>query len=328
MMEGKIYFESVYGEGTVFVVELTLAKGGSTSPKAREHTSSSVNIEIPKILPTQKYSGRILVAEDNQTNQKVIERMLQKRGCKFLIVANGNEVLKALGSGEFNLILMDCQMPEMDGYETTRIIRSSQSYPSTIPIVALTANAIQGDEEKCMECGMDDYISKPINQRMLDQALQKYLNPSMSPVMSLANPENRHSQCGVSRPASPLILSSVDVNALALLQNNRYQGRSDLIRLIDSFLEACPQTLALVEHCLAESEFHRIGKEAFYLKLSAQAFGAQRLAELCQKMHDITLLDNQRVDLYADIFPKVKSELENVVENLQSIKASPSLYTS
>jgi CheY-like chemotaxis protein len=121
--------------------------------------------------------GRVLVAEDNPTNQKVIGRMLEKLGLKYQLVASGGEVLDSLNRASFDLILMDCQMPEMDGYEATRRIRQGSDSTSVIPIVALTANAVKGDEEKCREAGMNAYLSKPIGLQALEGALRRYLDP-------------------------------------------------------------------------------------------------------------------------------------------------------
>ena len=108
------------------------------------------------------------MAEDNYVNQRLIERLLQKMGHTVHVVDNGVKTLDALASDEYDVILMDCQMPEMDGFEATARIRALDS-PShrEIPIVALTANALSGDRERCIQAGMDDYISKPIDARDL-----------------------------------------------------------------------------------------------------------------------------------------------------------------
>ena len=117
--------------------------------------------------------SRILVAEDNPVNQKVVIGMLKKLGFSADIVNNGSEAMEALGKHEYELIFMDCQMPVMDGYETTIAIRESGA--KNIPIVALTANAMPGDEEKCLAVGMDAYIAKPLSITMIQKTLEKYL---------------------------------------------------------------------------------------------------------------------------------------------------------
>ncbi len=123
------------------------------------------------------YAVKILIAEDNIVNQKVALGLLGKLGLKGETVANGQEVLDALGQIPYDLVLMDCQMPVMDGYEATRQIRDPNTavLNHSIPIVALTANAMQGDREKCLLAGMDDYLAKPIAPRDLAAALEKWL---------------------------------------------------------------------------------------------------------------------------------------------------------
>jgi CheY-like chemotaxis protein len=126
-------------------------------------------------------AARILLAEDNVVNQKVELAWLKKLGCAADAVSNGLEVLAALQRIPYALIFMDCQMPEMDGFETTRLIRkrelvSGQACPwkSPVHIVALTANAMQGDRENCLAAGMDDYVSKPVRLAELQAALERW----------------------------------------------------------------------------------------------------------------------------------------------------------
>src|SRR5437762_5005428 len=114
----------------------------------------------------------ILIAEDNLINQKVIERMVQKLGYRADLVANGREALDALSCRPYGLIFMDCQMPEMDGFEACREIRSRDLPIARIPIIAITANAMKGDRERCLAAGMDDYVSKPFKQDDLKNVIE------------------------------------------------------------------------------------------------------------------------------------------------------------
>ena len=128
------------------------------------------------IAPASLTKRRILVAEDNTINQKVIDAILRKLGYECQVVANGLEVLSLIENVKFDLILMDCQMPELDGLETTRLIRSSSNkFNKIIPIVALTANAMKGDRESCMAAGMNDYLTKPIVTTELAEVLNRLL---------------------------------------------------------------------------------------------------------------------------------------------------------
>ncbi len=119
---------------------------------------------------------RILIAEDNQVNQRVAARMLERLGHTADIAANGIEALDAMKKQRYDVVLMDCQMPELDGWEATREIRRREADGSSrTPVIALTANAMQGDREKCLECGMDDFVSKPIQLAQLEEILTRHL---------------------------------------------------------------------------------------------------------------------------------------------------------
>jgi len=140
-----------------------------------EYTSNQI-VTRYSISEDNKLRIRVLLAEDNVVNQKVALRILEKKlGYHADVVNNGREVIESLEKFDYDLVLMDCQMPEMDGYEATLSIRddSSSVRNSGIPIIAMTANAMEGDREKCLEVGMDDYITKPINVKELADTIER-----------------------------------------------------------------------------------------------------------------------------------------------------------
>ncbi|MDJ0838425.1 MAG: response regulator [Acidobacteriota bacterium] len=124
---------------------------------------------------TTPFDSHVLLAEDNLINQKVAVKMLSKLGCRVTVAGDGQEALDLLPQGPFDLILMDCQMPELDGYETTVHIRRDREHWGDIPIIAMTANVIEGDKERCMAIGMDDYIRKPVSPETLREVLGRFL---------------------------------------------------------------------------------------------------------------------------------------------------------
>jgi CheY-like chemotaxis protein len=123
-------------------------------------------------------NARVLLVEDNPINQMVAQKMLEKVGLKAVLANNGVEALKALQEQSFDLVLMDCQMPEMDGFDATREIRNLDIrtlYDQHLPVIAMTANVMSGDRERCLEVGMDDYIGKPVQRDHLEAVLRKWL---------------------------------------------------------------------------------------------------------------------------------------------------------
>jgi len=148
-----------------------------------EDNKQSVNSLHPRELP--QFKARVLVVEDNAVNQKVAQGLLNKFGIQADLAGNGEEALHALKNMPFDLVFMDCQMPVMDGYEACTQIRNPTStvLNRSLPIVAMTANTMQGDREKCLSVGMNDFISKPVNPIKLKEALLKWLPKCTSDVV-------------------------------------------------------------------------------------------------------------------------------------------------
>jgi two-component system, sensor histidine kinase and response regulator len=146
---------------------------------ARLPTSSHADVSLPA---SEEFTGRrVLLVDDNAVNRKVGERLLQKMGVTVELAVNGLEALSCLRAAHFDVVLMDCQMPEMDGYEATRQIRSSSGIKNPeVPVIALTANALSGDRDLCIAAGMDDYLTKPIDPRRLAEAVRTALHPPAS----------------------------------------------------------------------------------------------------------------------------------------------------
>jgi len=174
MMGGTLSVTSAVGQGSTFWVTLPLApapdRGDGTTVRT---TPSGANGAVPPADPhsTDPRGVRVLVAEDNMINQVVAVSLLAHLGCTVDVAADGREAVRRWSEGAYDLIFMDCQMPEMDGMEATRAIRASEREGSRIPIVALTANAMSDDREACLAAGMDDHISKPVSEEALLGAL-------------------------------------------------------------------------------------------------------------------------------------------------------------
>jgi CheY-like chemotaxis protein len=123
----------------------------------------------------QQVSLRVLLAEDNLVNQRLATRLLEKRGHQVTVAGNGLEAVAAAEKGQFDLVLMDLQMPDMDGFEATAVLREREKETGIhLPVIALTAHALKGDRERCLEAGMDGYLTKPIRPQELDASLEIY----------------------------------------------------------------------------------------------------------------------------------------------------------
>ena len=175
LMGGGIVAEGVLGEGATFTVNLPLKRLEGTSPgRARDDAGPPT-----QVLPAADASMRplrILVAEDNRTNQLVLRRQLEKLGCQPHLVDDGQQALDRLRTETFDLVLMDCQMPVMDGFEATRRWRQEEALRGTerLPILAVTALTLQAERSECLECGMDGVLTKPLRQADLHQALREW----------------------------------------------------------------------------------------------------------------------------------------------------------
>ncbi len=143
-------------------------------------TFEDYRTEAARPLP-QYSSSHVLLAEDNLANQKVAAKLLQNLGCEVEIAGDGHEAVKLAAAREFDLIFMDCQMPGMDGFEAARRIRAREPAQRHTPIIALTAYAMQGDRERCLQAGMDDYITKPISRHRVREALERFLTAGQEP---------------------------------------------------------------------------------------------------------------------------------------------------
>jgi CheY-like chemotaxis protein len=206
---------------------------------------------------------RVLVAEDNAVNQRVVIRMLETAGCRADAVANGREAVDAIARLPYDLVFMDCQMPEMDGYEATRTIRAAEREHASgrhVPIVALTAKALEGDREHCLAAGMDDYLAKPITKDAFVASLRRW-----------------------GAQGRPPTDGSIDATTLAeLAAIDGEPGQPNLLaELLDVFRQDAPVRLAAVRAALESGDTDGVRRSAHAFKGSCAALGLLHLQELC-----------------------------------------------
>jgi CheY-like chemotaxis protein len=164
LMNGSITVESELGRGSAFFFAV---------PMRRVDAAGNTNRTTDQVATTRTFTGHLLLAEDNPVNQRLATVLLERLGCSVTLAKNGKEAVELAGKSRYPIIFMDCQMPEMDGFEASRLIRAQLGEGPVI--VAMTANALPGDRERCLEAGMNDYLAKPFERSDLVEILDRYL---------------------------------------------------------------------------------------------------------------------------------------------------------
>jgi ligand-binding sensor domain-containing protein/signal transduction histidine kinase/CheY-like chemotaxis protein/HPt (histidine-containing phosphotransfer) domain-containing protein len=246
-------------------------------------TSSLGHEDTAEIRAGLTGSLRILLAEDNSVNQKVALLLLERLGYRADVAANGLEALAALRRQPYDVVLMDVQMPEMDGLEAARRLRAEWPPQDRPRIIAMTANALRGDREACLEAGMDDYLSKPI---LIDDLRQALLRASL-----VSRDDRREDRREPRRPAAATegaaelpILEAAALDSLFRLE--QHAGRSIVRGVVDSFLGEVPARVERMRRAIAEGNAEDLNFTAHVLKGSAAQLGARRLAEVCRELED------------------------------------------
>jgi len=223
---------------------------------------------------------RILLAEDNLTNQQVALGILSKLGLRADIVENGAAAVDALASLPYDLVLMDVQMPEMDGLEATRRIRDPQSpvRDHQIPIIAMTAHAMQSDREKCLEAGMNDYVSKPVSPQILMETLDKWLPRYATEAMAqVPRKPMKESSASLMEPGPPVFDRD---GMVARLMNDEELART----VATGFLEDLPLQIEALKGFLEASEVSGVARQAHSIKGASASVGGERLRQVAAAM--------------------------------------------
>lgn len=231
-----------------------------------------------------RLSGRVLLAEDNPVNQEVASVMLQRLGVAMKIANNGQEALDLVQFESFDLVLMDCQMPVMDGFEATARIRERERNLGlpTIPIVALTANAISGDREDCLARGMDDYLSKPFSQQQLHELLSRWL-PTRDERLADGWRAAAPSSVPVVAPAPAVIAATTVEIDQQVIRQLRELREGLLLRIIQLFRATSPDLLKQLQEAVTGRNAEALYKTAHNFKNSAANLGLVELAAACRE---------------------------------------------
>ena len=308
MMGGEIDVESEPGTGSAFFFTLPLTKGRERPHPAPARTAPA---PPPADQPPVHYGGgsggveakrpgaSILVAEDTLTNQMVAVELLKRRGYGAELASNGEEAVEAVSRAPYAAVLMDVQMPRMDGYEATARIREREGAGRRTPIIAMTAHALQGDREKALASGMDDHLSKPIRPEELDRVLKKWAGRSSGP------PETPR------QDASPSQGGSLDLTVLESLRLIQQEGGGEIVdRLVATFLEEAPSRLAALRADAERGDSQSFWRTAHALNGTCRSVGAVRMGEICLQLE--RLGDSGDLTRVPDVFAQLEEEFERV----------------
>jgi signal transduction histidine kinase/DNA-binding response OmpR family regulator len=261
---GSVTVTSQVGVGSEFCVTLQM--------KALEKSDA----EPTAVGPAESHgTGRILVVEDNLVNQKVLQGLLKKRGYASVVANDGSQALQALENSEFDLVLMDIQMPVLDGLETTRRIRQSEKWRQ-LPVVAMTAHAMRGDRDRCMDAGMDAYLTKPINSRELFATLDGYLDEARRPVPAVREAQTE----------TPLLDPRFTSSFLP-------DGSNIVDNMVRLFLQLAPERIERMQTAAKSNESAVIAAEAKQVESAAQSIAASLVADRAKRLEAAAQANDQ-----------------------------------
>jgi CheY-like chemotaxis protein len=241
---------------------------------------------------------RVLVAEDNSINQVVVKHSLNNLGATVDIVTNGTEAIRKIKQQHYDLILMDIQMPDMDGYDTTRYIRNELQ--NSVPIIAMTAFAQKGEDEKCLQVGMNAYVSKPFTTEILNDTITKVLSTPMN-----VN-------------ANPYILNKEGVVVdISMLYEVASDDESYIQLMINTFIENMPTTIDRIDKSYNESDFEELYRAAHYAKSSLSVIKINEMLEWVQKIEASAKLKTN-LEILPELIEKVQTRFAVARQLLQS----------
>ncbi|MBL8420237.1 MAG: response regulator [Dechloromonas sp.] len=329
LMHGEIGLRSEAEHGTLFWFEIPLRKQDANArlvPDLTQQAPPPSGAQAASAPPPiaeaalAKFSGRVLVVEDNPVNQAVASAMLESLGVAHALADNGQIALDRVLQERFDLVLMDCQMPGMDGFEATAQIRARQReglLHQPLPIVALTANAVEGDRERCLAAGMDDYLSKPFTREQLVVTMARWRPPAAAAPGPAPADGASAAAAGRDGTINPRALD-------AIRQLGGPTGVALVNKVIGAYLADTPPRLAQLRAAAEAGDAEALRKAAHALKSSSANVGAEQLAALCKELEMIGRKGT--VDGAKTLLEDVESEFPCVLAALQVIIHQSSLH--
>jgi PAS domain S-box-containing protein len=273
---------------------------GRESPQQNTKTAEAIDMAQKPAVDNEHL---ILLVDDNETNRKVIGQQLHMLGYRAELAEDGVQALDMWREGDYSLILTDCHMPEMDGYQLTRAVRSEEPDDSHIPVLAITADALKGTAQKCADSGMDAYLTKPIQLSELRQAMEKWLPvPMEQEAVNMDAEAEEETQYAV-----------LDPNALGKLLGT--QERPSLAKYYRMFLDTDTRTVQQLQDAFQGNDLDTVWREAHKLKTSARTIGANELADCCMRIEKAGKAgDGQMVAQEMQRFPGLFDEVRKWIE--------------
>ena len=269
--------------------------------------------------------GRVLLVEDNPINQSVAKAMLKKLGLQWTLANNGAEAVEQAREFDFDMVLMDCQMPVMDGYKATRLIRQlPEDRGARLPIIALTANTMQGDEQKCMDAGMNAFLAKPYTLATLRAQLVRWLPQREQndfaelPRMDGRDASEAPAAVSPAAPSAPGDLPAINLAVMDTLRELDEGGSNDLAReIFTSFLDTADQGLAQMRAAILAGDARSLGHAAHALKSSTANVGAQTLSACYRELEK--LARDAKMDEARVLLPRTQREHARAVARLNEL---------
>lgn len=294
MQHGSIKVSSVENEGSTFTAIIPYKLGNTNLQISGEKTGLSKALKLE--------NASILLVEDNDINRLYAGSILKMWGCPFDTAENGEVALEKLKNSHFDLVLMDIQMPVMDGFETTKVIRQWNNEKSNIPIIALTANATQKDIDKCISLGMNDCLTKPFTQEDLLRILDRYLG-------------NQFHVTQISLPQVPVNYpDKVDFSYLEKVSGN---NKDFILEIADAFIKSIPLSIQDLEKHSENENWGEVGRIAHKIKPSITLLGIHNLKDIVVKLEEEAKL-NKNPWLINKLSKEISKELKETLESLKN----------
>jgi CheY-like chemotaxis protein len=337
LMGGGLTLDSELGKGSTFSLTVELEKSNSESNRPTreiEDLSRPTKKAAPgrtgikpdgskkesHPLPNEERTipaARVLLAEDNPVNQAVAKEMLKQFGCQVMAVDNGRSALACIADDSYDLVFMDCQMPEMDGYLATQLIRTLPDQVE-LPVIAVTAHVMTDDREKCLAAGMNDYLGKPFSSEELKAKLVNWLGRKRGTGKSKRSPVARIAPGKLAShkekaPGSRKTVSSEVLDGIRALDPNN--SNETLETVLNLYLESTQGLLSQIEQAIEEEDCGNLWKSAHSLKSASGNVGAEELSRLCRELE---AMGRAKAPAEASaMYSQIKIEYQAVKESLR-----------